>query len=317
VRKFKPEAYELYLKGRYHYYKWTPEDFRTAIEYFQKAIDADPGWAPPYAGLATSYGWLWIEGGVPAQEALPRFSAALKTAMAIDDTDPEVRYALAASAFYYRWDWEEADREFQRALAIDPNMVEARFEYAWFLSAMGRHSEALTEARSAVDRDPLSVSANLALGSMYFEARQVDQAIAQLRRTAELEPSDSRAHVFLSGIFEEKQMYEEAIRELKRAMTLQGAPQEERASLELTYQQSGSRGYWEWRLSEARRRNAPYEIAVVYARLGNTREAVAWLEKSYQRHDWQMVQLKMLPAWDPLRSDPRFRDLLRRMNFPK
>jgi len=317
VRTVKPEAYEFYLKGRYHYYKWTPGDFRTAIEYFQKAIAADPGWAPPYAGLATSYGWLWIEGGVPAQEALPQFNAALKTALAVDDADPEVRYALAASAFYYRWDWEEADREFQSALALDPNLVEARFEYAWFLSAMGRHSEALTQAQKAVDRDPLSVSANLALGSIYSEARQNDQAIAQLRRTAELEPSDSRAHIFLSGIFEEKQMYEEAIRELKRAMTLQRAPQEERASLERTYQQSGSRGYWEWRLSKARRRNSPYEIAVVYARLGNAREAVAWLEKSYQRHDWQMVQLKMLPAWDPLRSDPRFQDLMRHMNFPK
>jgi len=317
VRAVKPEAYEFYLKGRYHYYKWTPQDFRKAIEYFQKAIEIDSDWAPAYAGLATSYGWLWIEGGVPAQEALPQFNAALKTALAIDDTDPEVRYALAASAFYYRWDWEEADREFQSALALDPNLVEARFEYAWFLSAMGRHSEALTQAQKAVDRDPLSVSANLALGSIYFEARQDDQAVTQLRRTVELEPSDFRAYVFLTGVYEEKQMYEEAIRELQRAMTSQGTPPEIRASLERTYQQSGSKGYWEWRLSEARRRNAPYEIAVFYARLGNASEAIAWLEKSYQQHDWHMVQLKMLRVWDPLRSDPRFQDLMRRMNFPQ
>ncbi len=316
MRTVKPEAYEFYLKGRYHYYKWTPGDFRKAIEYFQKAIQIDADWAPAYAGLATSYGWLWIEGDVPAQEALPQFNAALKTALAIDDTDPEVRYALAASAFYYRWDWGEADREFQSALAIDPNLVEARFEYAWFLSAMGRHSEALAQAQKAVDRDPLSVSANLALGSIYFEARQPDQAIAQLRRTAELEPSDFRAYVFLTSVYEEKRMYEEAIRELQKAMASQGTPQEKLASLERAYQQSGSRGYWEWRLSEARRRDSPYEIAVVYARLGNAREAVAWLEKSYRRHDWQMVQLKMLPAWDPLRSDPQFQDLMRRMNFP-
>ena len=316
ARTVKPEAYEFYLKGRYHYYKWTPEDFRKAIEYFQKAIETEADWAPPYAGLATSYGWLWIEGGVPAQEALPQFTAALKTALAIDDTDPEVRYALAASAFYYRWDWEEADREFQRALTLDPNMVEARFEYAWFLSAMGRHSEALTQAQNAVDRDPLSVSANLALGSIYFEARQDDQAIAQLQRTAELEPNDFRAYVFLTGVYEEKQMYEEAIREFQRVMTLRGAPSEQRASLERSYQQSGSKGYWEWRLSEAKRRSAPYDIAAFYARLGNATQAVAWLEKSHQQHDWHMVQLKILPVWDPLRSDPRFQDLLRRMNFP-
>ena len=316
ARKVKPEAYEFYLKGRYHYYKWTPDDFRKAIEYFQKAIDTDADWASPYAGLATSYGWLWIEGGVPAQEALPRFNAALKTALAIDDTDPEVRYALAASAFYYRWDWEEADREFQRALTLDPNLVEARFEFAWFLSAMGRYSEALTQAQSAVDRDPLSVSANLALGSIYSEARQDDRAIAQLQRTAELEPDDLRAHIFLAGIYEQKQMYEEAISELQKATASQGAPLEKRDSLERTYQKSGSKGYWEWRLSEAKRRSSPYEIATFYARLGNASEAVAWLEKSYQQHDWHMVQLKILRVWDPLRSDPRFQDLLRRMNFP-
>jgi TolB-like protein/DNA-binding winged helix-turn-helix (wHTH) protein len=316
VRKVKPEAYELYLKGRYHYYKWTPEDFRKAIDYFQKAIDADSDWAPPYAGLATSYGWLWMEGGVPAQEALPRFNAALKTALAIDDSDPEVRYALAASAFYYRWDWQEADREFQRALMLDPNLVEARFEYAWFLSSMGRHSEAVPQAQSAVDRDPLSVSANLALGSICFWAHQDDRAIAQLRHTVELDPNDPRAHYFLAGIYEEKQMYEEAISVLQKAMVLQGAPTDGLANLQRAYQNSGPKGYWEWQLTEAKRGNAPYEIALIYVRLGEAGQAVTWLEKCYPQHDWHLVQLKALRAWDPIRSDPRFQALFRRMNFP-
>jgi len=316
VRSVKPEAYELYLKGRYHYYKWAPGDFRKAIEYFQKAIEADPDWAPAYAGLATSYGWLWIQGALPPQEALPRFNAALKTALAIDDSDPEVRYTLAASALYYRWDWEEADREFQRALALDPNLVEARFEYAWFLSCIGRLPEALAEAQRAVERDPLSVSANLALGDVLFVAHQDDRAIAQLRRTAELEPDDSRARGFLTGIYEQKQMYGEAIAELQKVVTLRGAPPEKLAGLQHAYQQSGPEGYWMWQLSEAKRRNAPYEIALAYAHLGNAGQAVAWLEKAYQQHDWQMVQLKTLRAWDSIRSDPRFQDILRRMNFP-
>ncbi len=317
VHTVKPEAYEFYLKGRYHYYKWTPEDFRKAIEYFRKAIEIDSDWAPAYAALATSYGWLWIEGGVPAQEALPQFNAALKTALAIDDADPEVRYAVAASAFYYRWDWEEADREFQRALAIDPNMVEARFEYAWFLSSMGRHSEALTEARSAVDRDPLSVSANLALGNIYFWAHQDDQAIAQLRHTVELEPNDFRSHDFLYSVYETKGMYEDAIKELRVARTLQGARPEELAGLERAYQQSGPVGYWKWQLSKAQQANDPFEIAETYARLANVAQAVAWLEKARQQHDWRMVQLKSSRTWDPVHSDPLFQDLLRRMNFPK
>ncbi len=316
VRPVNPTAYELYLKGRYHCYKWTPEDFRKAIEYFQKAIDADPGWAKPYAGLATSYGWLWTEGAVPPQEALPRFNAALQTALAIDATDPEVRYALAASAFYYRWDWEEADREFQEALALDPNLVEARFEYAWFLSAMGRFPAAVAEAQRAVERDPLSVSANVALGDVLFVAHQDDRAIAQLRRTSELEPNDSRAHRFLAGIYEQKQMYGEAIAELQKVVKLGGAPPEKPTGLQHAYQQSGPEGYWMWQLSEAKRHNAPYEIALVYARLGNAGQAVAWLEKAYQQHYCYMVQLKTLRRWDSVRPDPRFQAVLRRMNFP-
>jgi len=316
VRSVKPEAYELYLKGRYHYYKWTPDGFRKAVEYFQKAIEADPEWAPAYAGLATTCGWLWIEGALPPQEALPRFEAALKTALAIDDADPEVRYALAASAYYYRWDWAEADREFQRALALDPNLVEARFEYAWFLSDMGRFPAAVAEAQRAVERDPLSVSANIALGDVLSRAHQDERAIAQLQRTADLEPDDSRAHVFLTAIYEQKQMYREAIAELQKEATLRGAPPEKLVGLQRAYQQSGPQGYWMWELSDAKRRNAPYEIALDYARLGNAGEAVAWLEKSYQQHDWHMIQLNKLRAWDSIRSDPRFQNLLRRMNFP-
>ena len=317
VRTVKPEAYEFYLKGRYHYYKWTPDDFRKAIEYFEKAIDADSDWAPPYAGLATSYGWLWIAGGVSAQEALPRFNAALKTALAIDDADPEVRYALAASAFYYRWDWEEADREFQRALALDPNLVEARFEYAWFLSAMGRYSEAVTQAQSAVDRDPLSVSANLALGDIYSGARHDEQALAQLRHTVDLDARDFRAHLFLSSFYESRQMYPEAISERNAAMAIRGVPSVELVGLGRAYEKSGAEGYWKWRLQQAKRNNDAFSIAECYANLRNPGEAVSWLENAYQQHTWRMVQLNVSPTWDPIRSNPQFKDFLRRMKFPQ
>jgi len=312
-----PEAYELYLKGQYHYYKWKPDDFRKAIEYFEKAIAADPHWAPAYAGLANTYGWLWIAGAIPPQEALPRFSAALKTALAIDSTLPEVHYTLAASAFYYRWDWEEADREFRKALELNPGLVEARFEYAWFLSCVGRFPEALVEAKRAVDRDPFSVSANVALGDIYFLAHQDDQAIAQLQHTIGLDPNDPRAHEFLSGIYERRALYEDAIRESQKMMSLWGVPPETIAALRHGYEVSGAAGYWTWKLLEVKRRQAPYEIAQVYAQLGNPDQAMVWLEEAYQQHAWQMVQLKTFRAWDPVRSDPRFQDLLRRMNFPQ
>ena len=316
ARPVNPQAYELYLQGQYHYYKWRSEDFQKAIEYFQKAIEADPHWAPAYAGLADSYGWLWIAGALPPQEALPKFSAALKTALEIDDTLPEVRYTLAASAFYYRWDWDEADREFKRALVLNPSLVEARFEYAWYLSCVGRYAESIAEAKRAVETDPLSVSANLALGSVYFNARQDDQAIAQLRRTVELDPKDARAYQFLTEVYEQKGQYEDAIKEFQEAMTLWGARPEEMDGLRRAHETSGAKGYWMWQLSGAKRRHAPYDMAVAYAHLGNAGQVFVELEKAYAQHDWQMIQLKVRRAWDPLRSDPRFQDLLRRMHFP-
>jgi tetratricopeptide (TPR) repeat protein len=168
-----------------------------------------------------------------------------------------------------------------------------------------------------VERDPLSVSANLALGSVYSLSHQDDSAITQLRRTEEIEPNDPRAYEFLSGMYEEKQMYSEAIQELQKAMKLQGSPSAELAGLERAYQQSGPNGYRMWQLAQAKRHNAPYNIAMAYARLGDADHAIHWLEKSYKEHDWQMVQLRSFRVWDAIRSDPRFQDLLRRMNFPQ
>jgi TolB-like protein/DNA-binding winged helix-turn-helix (wHTH) protein/Tfp pilus assembly protein PilF len=313
ARPVNPVAYELYLQGQYHYYKWRPDEFQKAIAYFQKAIEADPKWAPAYAGLADSYGWLWMEGSLPPQEVLPRFNAALRTALEIDDTLPEVRYTLAVSAFYYRWNWGEAEREFKRALALNPNLVEARYEYAWYLTSMGRFAEGLTEAKRAVERDPLSVTANLALGSMYSMARQYNQAIPQLRHTIELEPNDPRGYGFLGSAYEQMGMYEEAVTARQKAMTLSGAQPEEVASLGRAYSQSGYKGYLRWDLG---RLTDPYFTAIVHTRLGHKDNAFVSLEKAYKQHHWAMNQLKVLPAWDPLRSDPRFQDLLRRMNFP-
>ncbi len=191
-RPLHPEAHELYLKGQYHYYKWRQEEFKKAIAYFEKAVAVDPDYAQAYVGLAKTYGWQWILGSLPPKEAYPKFGAALKRALQIDDTLPEAHYVLAVSAWYFYWNWAQAEAEFKRALALNPNLEEARFEYGWFLTSMGRHKEGIAEARRAVEGDPLSFSANLALGSNYHGARHYDQAIAQYLRTVELDPNDPR-----------------------------------------------------------------------------------------------------------------------------
>jgi len=181
---------------------------------------------------------------------------------------------------------------------------------------MGRLPEAVAEAQRAVERDPLSVSANLALTSVYSLSHQDDRAIAQLRRVIEIDPHDSRDHELPSGIYEQKRMYAEAIKEYQKAMSLWGAPPAKLISLERAYEQSGPEGYWMWRIAEATHRNAPYDIAMAYASADKADQAMKWLEKSYLQHDWQLVQLRSLPVWDPIRSDPRFQDLLRRLRFP-
>lgn len=320
ARPVNPEAYELYLRGQYHYYKWRKEEFDKAIEYFQKSIEEDPNYAPAYVGLATSYGWLWILGLLPPKETLPRFNAAVKKALELDDTLPEARYALAASAFYYQWNWDEAEAEFKRALALNPSLVEARYEYAWLLASIGRFAEAIVEAERAVHVDPLSVNANLALGSMYSSARQYDQAIAQLRKTIELDPNDPRAYGFLANIYEQMEMYEEAVRARQKAMNLSGARPDEVAALGRAPTRSGPKRYWMWHLEQLkdtakRRPVSPTMFARIYTRLGDKDQALAWLEKAYKEHHWRMVGLKG-HRWDPLRDDPRYQELLRRMNLP-
>ena len=313
-RPLSPEAHELYLKGQYHYYKWRTEEFKKAVTYFEKAIAVDPNYAQAYLGLAKTYGWQWIQGSLPPKEAYPKFSAALKRALEIDDTLPEVHYVLAVSAWYFYWNWAQAEAEFKRALALNPNLEEARFEYAWFLTSMGRSAEGITEAKRAVEGDPLSFSANLALGSNYHVARQYDQAIAQYLRTIELDPNDPRGYGFLSSAYTSLGLYDEVVKTHQKEMTLLGGKPEDVAAVGEVYRASGYPGYLCWRLERAKH---PYDAAAIQAQLGLKDEAFANLEKCYREHWWAMVQLKNNPRWDPLRSDPRFQGLLRRMNFPQ
>lgn len=318
IRAVDPKAHELYLRGQYHYHKWKKEEFDKAIEYFQQATEADPKFAPAYVGLANSYGFLWIEGYLSLEKGYPVYAQALERALQLDDTLPEAHYAVAAAAFYLRWNWEEAEREFKRALELNPNLEEARYEYAWFLSAMGRNAEAVAEARRAVQIDPLSIPASLALGSMYHIAHQDADARAQLVQTAELEPNDSRAYEFLAGFAEQAGRYDEAIAFRRKAMALSGVADEDITAMVRAYQESGRKAYINWQLERSiPRAKNPCATAQWCVLLGDNDRALAFLEQAFKQHNWGMVGLTSHRIWDPVRSDARFRDLVRRVGLPQ
>jgi tetratricopeptide (TPR) repeat protein len=313
ARVVDPVAHELYLKGLHHYYKWQPADFELAIRYFTQATQVDPRFAPAWIGLANSYGFLWIWGKLSLQEGLPKYNEAIRRALEIDEALPEAHYALAAAAFYYRWDWHEAEREFERALELNPNLVEARFEYAYFLAAMGRHLEAIEEAKRAVRTDPLSIPANLALADVYFLARQDERAKAQVLEARDLEPADPKPYRWLASYAEGTGDVGEAVRLSQKAMALSGAPAAEVTAMIQAYERSGAEGYYRWKL---RRSSDPVGMAACYLELHDIDSALASLEKAYQAHNWALNGLETKRVWDPLRSDPRFQDLVRRVGLP-
>jgi serine/threonine-protein kinase len=308
------EAYELYLRGRYQWNRRTPDGLMKGIEYFQQAISADPNYALAYAGLADSYNVLSTNAVRPPKEAFPKAKDAAEKALAIDDTLAEAHSALAFIKTVYDWDWPGAEREFKRALELNPNYSNAHYFYAFaHLLSMGRMGEADAEIKRALALDPFSLIINTNLGRTYHLARQYDKAIEQYRKTLEMDPNFPRAHERLQEAFEQKGMYQEAIADLERVNPESGA------RLRSAYEKSGVQGYWQMRIEFDKESKqtyvAPYFTAVKYAALGDREQAFEWLEKAYQERDTWLVHLKVDPMLDSLRSDPRYANLLARMNL--
>jgi tetratricopeptide (TPR) repeat protein len=243
----------------------------------------------------------------------------LRKALEIDNTLAEAHLALSGVRLYLYWDWVEGEREIKLAIALNPNLDEAHCEYAYYLMGIGRFAESIAEAKRALQLAPLSYLYESALADMYSYARQYDQAIAQYQRLAELEPKKPTVYSGLARIYEQMRRYEDAVKAHQKALTLSGAQHEEVEALGRAYSESGPKGYWMWRLEKLKGKyeHDPYFTAQIYAQLGHKDQALAWLEKAYEKHDGRMYRLKVEPLLDPLRSDPRFGDLLRRMNFPE
>jgi TolB-like protein/DNA-binding winged helix-turn-helix (wHTH) protein/Flp pilus assembly protein TadD len=311
-----PEAYQLYLKGRYHAGKVTKEGFDKSIAYFNQAIALDPNYALAYEGLAFAYS---LSGDVllPAREAMPKAGEAARRALMLDDTIAEAHSDLGLVHFWYDWDWPGAEREFQRAIELNPNQVTTRNWYAFFLTCMGRFDEAFAENKHAQEIDPLHSDLELELGLNAYFARQYDQAIAHLRSAIEIEPNHWPPYANLGRAYEATGALTEAVAALVRAGQIEADVPEILGNLGHVYAASGRHAEAEHILAElqsAGRRGyvEPYNVALVYAGLGDKDRAFAWLEKAYAERSFYITWLKVDPELDGLRGDRRFAELLRR-----
>ncbi|MEE9568621.1 MAG: tetratricopeptide repeat protein, partial [Candidatus Binatia bacterium] len=321
-RSVNPQAHEAYLRGRYDWNKKTESGFKKAIEYFQQAVEIDPVHAPAYAGLADSYNMLAAESILPPKEAYAMAKAAAVKALEIDDTLGEAHVSLASIMENYDWNWAGAEREYQRAIKLNPGYPTAHEWYASFLRNMGQHDEAITEIKQAQALDPLSLPINATFGRILISAGLYDQAIDQHREAAKLYPKHATSHHVLGKAYLRKGMYEEAIAEFQMARRLFGDKPELVWGLGHAYTGAGKRTEALQMLRQLKEMSnrgyvPSFYIALLYVALGENDQALTWLEKAYEEHHPNMVWLKMDPCLDPLRSAPRFQSLLRRMNFPE
>jgi serine/threonine protein kinase/Tfp pilus assembly protein PilF len=318
------EAYELYLKGRYHWNRRTPEALKKAMVHFEQVITKDPEYALAYAGLADCYSMLvqvWV---LPPKEAFPKAKALASKALEIDETLAEAHTSLALALSWFDWDWTEAEREFKRAIELNPNYATA---HQWFalvlLGCLGRISEAIEEINKALELDPLSLIINTAAGNLYFYAGCYDKAVVQAEKILDMDPTFGFAHQILAEVNERRGKYDEAAEELLKSASFIGfLSQQEVADLRETYASSGRTGYlrrWlEILLFKAEQGQVLYyDIASLYARLDETEKTIEYLEKAYEEHDVSLSSLLMDDYFAKLRSNPRFIQLVKKMRFPQ
>ena len=314
------EAYQLYLKGRFHFARRTDEDIRRSIELFQQAIKLDTNFALAYVGVAESYNVMPSYPYMSPHEANPLAKAAVAKALEIDPDLPEAHTVAGMIAATYDWDWVKAEREFKRSLELDPNLAITHYRYAWvYLSPMGRHDEAIAEMKRAMELEPLSLVQGANFAAVYLYARQFDKALDQAKKTYDLDPSMVTGQNWMCHAYDVNGMYAESLAISEKATQLNRSLL---AALGYAYAKSGRRQEAEavlkqWKEIEKTKYVANYWLAIVYAALGEKDAAFAELEKAYREHDWFLQRLKTDPFMDPLRGDPRFKDLVRRLGLPE
>ena len=307
------DAFQFYLKGRFHWNKRTPEGFKKGIDYFQRAIDKDPRYAPAYSGLADCYQLLSTYIVLRPTEAFPKAKAAALKALEIDDRLTEAHASLGFARQFFDWDWLEAERELRRAIELNPAYASAHQWLGFNYAMRGRLDESKAELKEALRCEPLSLSINLTSGWPYYWARQYDEAIRQFRLSIEMDPNYQIAHYYLGLAHEQKGDVVEAIGEFRKASLL-GEEPDQLLGLAHIAALSNNRVELDRLVGELKelakqRFVSAFRIATIYASLGDKDQAIEWLEKAYSERSPWLVYVKVEPRLDSLRSEPRYHDL--------
>jgi serine/threonine protein kinase/tetratricopeptide (TPR) repeat protein len=312
-------AYQFYLQGRYQWNKQTLAGLEESIDYFQQAVQKDPRYALAYAGQADSYAQLADFNVLPTREVLPKVKSAAAKSLELDEAGAEAHTSLAWARFH-EWDWAGAEKEFKRAIELNPSYPTAHSWYGEYLMVQGRFDDALAEINRAAELNPLSPALNLALGYRFYYARQYPEAVGQIQKTLAMDATFVPAHVYLGRAYEQKGTYPEAIAEMRKALELSEGDTNELAALGHAYAVAHQEGEAKKILDQLKDRSQqtyvqPSSIAVIHVGLGDKNQAFDWLQKAYDDRSAGLLYLKVDPAFDSVRSDPRFIDLLRRIGL--
>ena len=320
-KKLNAEAYEDYLRGRYFWNKRTREGLVRATDYFHHAIQTDPGYARAYSGLADSYALSgdWEYGILSPQEAFPKAKAAVTKALALDDNLSEAHTSLAFILDLYDWGWASAEKEYKRALALNPGYATAHHWYAWHLIVTGRNGEGIAELKKAESLDPLSLIISADLADALCIAHRYDESMQQSQKTLEMDSRFAVAHYQLGQALEQKHKHDEAIEEFQTAIRLSGGNTTFESNLANAYAVSGRKEeamkiVQDLESRQGQSSSTDASIALIYVGLGDNDRAMIWLDKAYRARFNPSILMR--PAFDPLRPDPRFQELLHRIGLP-
>jgi tetratricopeptide (TPR) repeat protein len=317
-----PQAYEAYLKGLYYWNKRTELGFQQAVEYLKRSIELDPNYAPAYAGLSNSNMALSYYEFRPVKEMMVDALPAARKAIALDDSLAESHTSLAMLTYIGGWDWKTAENEYKRAIDLDPRYTVAHHFYSDFLSAMGRHDEALAQERQALQLEPQSPIINTWIAKRHYQARHYNEGIAAVQKALELEPNFTPALLQEGLLCVELKHYDEAIEALQKAVNISHGGLIYVATLGYAQAAAGKKAEARATLAQLQKLSKSayvpsYYIATIYVALGENDNAFKWLDRAYDEHSAWIVNLNVDPALDPLRKDPQFASLVRRVGLPE